>query len=149
MNEAYMKIMLADDLDILRSALRYWLEQNSSFQIVAEVGEAKALLPQVLAHQPDILLLDWELRGLQHDQQDRLLVRALHAALPHLRIIAMSAQPEAQTQALAAGADAFVSKAEPPENLMQRLRWFVRPGPDSQGACVSPLSIYDDSTFIG
>jgi DNA-binding NarL/FixJ family response regulator len=46
------------------------------------------------------------------------LLAALHQVCPQLRVIVLSGQPEVEEDALAAGADAFLSKADPPERLL-------------------------------
>jgi DNA-binding NarL/FixJ family response regulator len=46
---------------------------------------------------------------------------ALRHACPGLGIIVLSGRPEASRAALAAGADAFVSKGNPPEHLLSAI----------------------------
>jgi CheY-like chemotaxis protein len=46
----------------------------------------------------------------------------LRELCPGLPVIVLSGQPEVRRTALAAGADAFVSKADPPEQLLAALR---------------------------
>jgi DNA-binding NarL/FixJ family response regulator len=69
----------------------------------------------VLADDEGVLILDWELPGLR--ARDTL--RALAATSLGLRVIAISGLPEARRAALDAGADAFVSKGDPPEELLR------------------------------
>ncbi len=96
--------------------------------VVGEVAKAKNLLAQVEATQPDVALLDWELPGLQAaDPATRFasaprLLSELRARCPRLRVIALSGRPEARQVALNAGVDAFVSKGDPAESLLQTLR---------------------------
>ncbi|NIO69112.1 MAG: response regulator [Anaerolineae bacterium] len=113
-----MRVLLADDQTKVRSALRLLLEQEPGLSVVGEAAEAEDLLAQVEATQPDLVLLDWELPGLRTD--DRL--SALRTLCPRLKVIALSGQPEARRAALTAGADAFVSKGDPPERLLTTLR---------------------------
>ncbi|HOR00296.1 MAG TPA: response regulator [Anaerolineae bacterium] len=113
-----MRILLADDQREVRSALRLLLEHEPGLVVINEAAEAQALLATVRAACPDVVLLDWELRGLQAAEA----VQALRATCPRLRVIALSGRPEARHAALAAGADAFVSKGDPPERLLAALR---------------------------
>ena len=109
-----MRVLLADDQSKVRSALRLLLEQEPELSGVSEATDADELLAQVGTVCPDIVLLDWELPGLpRHD-----LLSTLRARCPHLKVIALSGRPEARQAALAVGADAFVSKGEPPERLL-------------------------------
>jgi len=110
-----MRVLLADDQPKVRSALRLLLEQDPDMNVVGEATKAEELLAQVGATHPDLLLLDWELPGLQPADP---LLPVLRALCPHLSVIALSGRPEVYRAALAAGADAFVSKGDPPERLL-------------------------------
>jgi len=110
-----MRVFLADDQPRVRSALRLLLEQDPQLSVVGEAAAAEGLLAQVRAAHPDLLLLDWELPGLQAANP---LLPALRALYPRLSVIALSGRPEARRAALAARADAFVSKGDPPERLL-------------------------------
>ena len=113
-----MRVLLADDQPQVRSALRLLLEQESDIQIVGEVSNAEDLLSHTQASIPDVLLLDWELPGLPAVGR----LSALRQGHPCLYIVALSGKWGARRSALAAGADAFVSKAEPSDRLLSTLR---------------------------
>ncbi|MEZ4661676.1 MAG: response regulator transcription factor [Caldilineaceae bacterium] len=113
-----MKILLADDQALLRSALRLWLEQQPYIQVVEEAAEASSLMAKLAAALPDILLLDWELPGLELTNGSGNLLHTLRNGFPQLRIVAFSSHPEARMNALNAGVDAFVSKTAPPDHLL-------------------------------
>lgn len=108
-----MRILLADDQAEVRSALRLLLGHEPELLVVGEVTAGAELLPEVRATRPDLVLLDWELPGLQRSQ-----LSALRTFRPHLLVVALSCRPEARHAALEAGADAFVSKGDPPERLL-------------------------------
>lgn len=120
-----MRVFLADDQARVRSALRLLLEQERGLCVVGEAAEAEELLAQLKATRPDLMLLDWELPGLSLTNSvgpGNHLLSVLHVFYPNLRVIALSGRPEARQAALAAGADAFVSKGDPPERLLTTLR---------------------------
>ncbi len=116
-----MRVLLADDKPALRSAIRLLLEQEAGVNIVAEVADAHSLLDEATRSYPDLILLDWELPGLQGNNVAQRVLSALHAFHPNLRVIVLSGRPEAGRPALAAGASSFVSKADPPERLLAAL----------------------------
>jgi DNA-binding response OmpR family regulator len=64
----------------------------------------------------DLVLLDWELPGLMVGSPS-----VLREGRPALTVIALSGRPEARRAALAAGVDAFDSKANPPERLLEAI----------------------------
>jgi DNA-binding NarL/FixJ family response regulator len=109
-----MRVLLADDQPKVRLALRLLLEQEQGISVVGEAAEAESLLAQVAAGCPELVLLDWKLPGMAG--QDLLV--ALRQTCTTVRIVVLSGQPEAEQDALCAGADAFVSKTDPPERLL-------------------------------
>ena len=114
-----MRVLLADDRPKTRFALRLLLERQPGIQVVGEAADAEELLVQAKATFPDVVLLDWELPNLAANGS---LLSALRGVCPHLWLIALSGRPEMRLTALAAGADAFVSKADPPERLLAAVR---------------------------
>jgi DNA-binding NarL/FixJ family response regulator len=113
-----MRVLLADDQAWLRSAMRLLLEQEPDIEVVGEAGEANVLLSLVGAVTPDLLLLDWELPGTLSGARGECILNRLHNCCPEVAIIVLSGLPESGTHALDAGADYFVSKADPPEALL-------------------------------
>jgi DNA-binding NarL/FixJ family response regulator len=111
--QSAMRILLADDQPGVRFALKSLLERQPGLELTGEATCAADCLVQAQASSADLVLLDWELPGLSTG-----LLQALRQACPDLSIIAMSGWPEAGPAALAAGMDAFVSKAEPAEQLL-------------------------------
>lgn len=116
-----MRILLADDQRKVRFALRALLEQQTGLKVVGEAVDGEDLLAKVRAICPDLVLLDWELPGLQPAS----LLSALRTASPGLLVIALSGSVTARRAALAAGADAFVSKSEQPERLLAAIEGCV------------------------
>jgi DNA-binding NarL/FixJ family response regulator len=114
-----MRILLADDQKKVRSALRLLLEHEPGLEVVGEAVDSDALLSEIEADRPDVVLLDWELPGLCSQQ-----LPPLRLQFPHVNIVALSGRPEARKAALSAGADAFVSKGDPPEQLLTTLHSF-------------------------
>lgn len=109
-----MQILVADDQAQVRSALRLLLENERGWTITGEVEDRAGLLAWLRGDCADLLLLDWELPGLQAAD----LTQEIKRLRPHLQVVALSSQPGAQKQALAAGADAFICKGDPAEKLL-------------------------------
>jgi DNA-binding NarL/FixJ family response regulator len=100
------------------------LEQEEWASVVGEAAEIQSLLAQVEATQPDLVLLDWSMG----DSTPAAQVTALRQACPQVAVIVLSAQPGVEEAALEAGADAFVSKADPPELLLEAIVGSMREG---------------------
>ena len=109
-----MRILIADDQAKVRFALRVLLERQPGLEVVGEALNRDDLVAKVGVLRPDLVLLAWELPGNRQSGLPSL----LRQACPDLTVIALSGRPEAHGLALAAGADAFVSKGDPPERLL-------------------------------
>jgi DNA-binding NarL/FixJ family response regulator len=117
-----MRILVADDESNVRLALQALLERQPGLEIMGGVGDSRELLGQVKATCPDLVLLDWELPN----STAVALLSELGEACPGLAVIALSGRPERRQEALAAGADAFVSKVDSAEQLLAALHSVQR-----------------------
>jgi two-component system response regulator DesR len=109
-----MRVLIADDETQVRSALRLHLEEGAGAIVVGEADNSNDLLASVEVLHPSLLVLDWELPP----SGGRGVLRALRAAWPELIVLVLSARPEVRSEALACGANAFVSKTDSPEHLL-------------------------------
>lgn len=113
-----MRILLADDQAEVRSALRLLLEQETGDEVIAEARDALELLARMREEAPEVVLLDWELPGMPAGE----VLATLRERYPGVVVIAMSGRPETRQEALACGADRFVSKGDPAESLLSAIR---------------------------
>ena len=118
---ANMRILIADDQERVRFALRVLLAQQPGLQVVGEASNGDALLAQVSAVAADLALVDWELPRLAEAGG----LPGIHRSSPALQIIVLSSQPGVRQAALAVGGAAFVSKGEPPERLLTVIRRYA------------------------
>ncbi len=112
-----MRVILADDQPEVRSALRLLLEEKPNMKVMAEVSNMKELEQQVRSICPELILLDWELPGIDPAN----LVSLLHSRCPGLAVIALSSRPQMKMAAIEAGVRHFICKSEPPERLLMAL----------------------------
>ena len=113
-----MRTLVADEQSRVRSALRLLLEQNSDYEVVDEATEAVELVEKVEREAIELVVFDWRLPGLEGEE----LIRQLRQSAQNIMIVVLSGRPEVRQMALDAGADAFVSKADPPEELLSALQ---------------------------
>lgn len=112
-----MKLLIADDNPEVRSALRLLLEQEPLQALIAEASDTQSVLAHLREGCPMAILLDWELPGLHKNG----VLQELRSCCQNVKIIALSSKYEARREALAIGVDAFVSKTEPPEQILTTL----------------------------
>ncbi len=125
-----MRILLADDHPQPRRALGVLLQHEAGLSVAGEAEDSESLNAQVQALQPDLVLVDW---GLLKPAPERS-IGALRRLCPGLRVVVLSGWPEAKSAALDAGADAFVSKGDPPDVLLAVIR-----GLSTKPVSLSPL----------
>jgi DNA-binding NarL/FixJ family response regulator len=113
-----MRILIADSQPTVRYALSILLKGQPGWQIVGFARNAGELLVRVGTFKPDVLLLDWDLPGLNH----RKLVCDIH--LLAIKLVVISTRPEIQREANLLGIDSFVSKVDPPNKLLEILYSF-------------------------
>ncbi|MEW5868727.1 MAG: response regulator transcription factor [Chloroflexota bacterium] len=113
-----LKICVADGQTRVRFGLRILLEQQPGWKVTGEVTDTKELLEKMNADCPDLVLLDWDLQG----TPKQILLPNLRELHPGLLIVILSGRPEMQRVAMLAGADAFASKADSPEKLLNLIR---------------------------
>lgn len=56
-------IVMADDHPIVRQGLRQIIEADAALKIVAEAGDGKTALAQIVQHQPEVAVLDVDMPG--------------------------------------------------------------------------------------
>lgn len=120
-----VNVLVADDQPEVRSAVRLIVEQLVGYRVAGEAADVAGLLRLAGELRPDVVLLDWELPGggvfSAEEGWRRDALAALHATASETRVVALSVRPHAGPEAVAAGADAFVCKGDPPRRLIEAL----------------------------
>ena len=123
-----MRMLLADDQVWLRFAVKLLLEQEADSEVVGEAVDTVQLIDLNDKLRPDIVLLDWELPGIRRTNAKQNLMITLRAHNEELLVIVLSGRPESCRAAMDAGANAFISKADPPEQFLDTLHAVQRSG---------------------
>jgi two-component system response regulator DesR len=115
-----VRLLLADDQSLIRSALAALLSLEADFEVVAEVGRGDEVVSAARAHHPDIALLDIDMPGI-----DGLAAAGVLAhEVPECRslILTTFGRPGYLRRAMESGASGFVVKDAPPERLADAIR---------------------------
>ena len=94
------------------------LDEEPGFTVVGTITDAASLLALVETAKPDLVMLEWDLPGRSLAE---LLGRVQDSAW-RPAIIVLGKDARTEQAALAAGADAFVLKGDPPKELLITLR---------------------------
>lgn len=115
-----IRLLLADDQALVRGALAALLGLESDLEVVGEVGRGDEVVDAVARTNPDVVLLDVEMPGL-----DGISVAGqLHAAHPGVRVLMVTTfgRPGYLRRAIDAGASGFVVKDTPARELADAVR---------------------------
>ena len=118
-----LKIVIADDHQLMLAALRLALESASDIVVVGEAQSGAQVLPLVHQHSPDVVLLDIRMPGMDGLR----CLEQLKQRFPHVKAIAISAidDPQVIQAALERGASAFILKSVDPRDLPAAIRQTV------------------------
>jgi two-component system response regulator DesR len=115
-----IRLLLADDQNLVRSALAALLSLEADFEVVAEVGRGDEVVPAVKQHRPDVALLDIEMPGLD----GLAAAAALAHEAPQCRVLILTTFGRAGylRRAMEAGALGFIVKDAPAAQLADAVR---------------------------
>lgn len=114
-----IRLLLADDEDLVREALATLLELEPDFQVVAQAGDGRTAVELAAEHAPDLVVLDLEMPELDGVSATEAILAA--RAVPVV-LLTRHARPGVLRRALTAGARAFVPKTTPADRLARILR---------------------------
>ena len=115
-----IRLLLADDQALVRTALAALLRLEPDFDVVAEVGRGDEVAAAAREHAPDVALLDIEMPGLDGVAA----ASALAATMPAVRVLMLTTfgRPGHLRRAMEAGPVGFVVKDSPAEQLADAVR---------------------------
>jgi DNA-binding NarL/FixJ family response regulator len=128
-----LKIVIADDHQLMIHAIRLALEEVDDIEIVGEADSGSKVMPVVGQTSPDLVLLDIRMPGM-----DGLTVlERLHERYPKVRVAILSAvdDPAVIHAAFNRGASAFIVKHIDPRDLAAAIRQAI------VGAIFQPLGL--------
>src|SRR5687767_7470427 len=115
-----IRLIIADDQASVRRALRMKLELEPGVEVVGEADDGASALELVEALQPQVVLMDLRMPGMDGLSA----TRTLRKSAPQTGVVILTLYDDATARSLAleAGAVALVGKHEPCEVLLDALR---------------------------
>ncbi|HTX46494.1 MAG TPA: response regulator transcription factor [Solirubrobacteraceae bacterium] len=115
-----IRIVLADDHQVVRRGLELVLSGTPEFEVVAQVGDVSSVGIAVREHQPDVLVLDLHMLG----QSSLEAIPTLRGTYPQTQIVVltMEASPSLVRAARRAGALGYVLKEAVDSELSEAVR---------------------------
>jgi len=115
-----IRIVLADDHAVVRSALRMLLDAEPGLEVVAEAGDVDGAIRYLRGHRPEVLILDLNMPG-----------RASLEALPDISeaspdtqvvVLTMQSEPAFAREAMQAGVLGYILKEAADTELVKAVR---------------------------
>jgi NarL family two-component system response regulator LiaR len=103
-----VQVLIVDDQESFRSAVRLVIESTDGFEVVGEAGSGEEGVAMATELRPNLVLMDINLPGIDGLEATRRIV----SILPETRVVGLSTYTEYEERVLNAGARAFVSKSE-------------------------------------
>lgn len=115
-----IRILLAEDMNMVRGALVALLNLESDLDVVAEIERGDEIVGAAMETKPDVAVIDIDLPGL-----DGLTAAAqLRERLPECRVLILTSlgRPGTLRRALAAQVSGYLLKDAPPKDLAEAVR---------------------------
>ncbi len=114
-----IRIVVADDHQLVRSGIKLLLETQPNYEVVGEVGNADDAYRATLREKPDVLLLDLHMPG----ERPLDLIPKIVARIPETAILVLTMQddPSYVEQSLSAGARGYLLKEAADVDLINAL----------------------------
>ncbi len=115
-----LRILLADDHDLVRLGLQAMIEREANWKVCAAVSTGRAAVEAALRLRPEIVVLDMVMPGMDGLEA----TRQIKKAVPSCEILIFTANEsdELIRQAYEAGAKGFIHKTEAGKYLMDAVK---------------------------
>lgn len=145
-----IRVLIVDDHALVRMGIRRLLDDLLDMEVVAEAENGEMALTMVKLHQPDVVLLDMKMPGIDGWE----VTRRLNKSSPAVKVIAvtaLSAEP-LPTRILQLGAMGYLTKESGLEEMAQAIRKVVKgekylSAEIAQKMAISSLQAAQDSPF--
>lgn len=121
-----IRILLSDDHVVLRSGLKLMLNAQTDMEVVGEAGEGQETLDLIDHLQPDVLLLDLSMPGMDGMQ----VLETVQARHPRLKILVLTMHDDEEyvKRVLSLGASGYILKRAADVELLAAIRTVFRGG---------------------
>jgi len=114
------RILIVDDHEVVREGLRALLNRKEGLAVVGEAGSVEQAVAEAGRTEPDVIIMDVAMPVMPGDEA----TRRIKAEMPQMRVVALSmfAEPGVREKMLDAGAEIYLPKTGPSEELLAAIR---------------------------
>jgi DNA-binding NarL/FixJ family response regulator len=113
-------VLIVDDQELVRAGFRMILEAQEEIEVIGEAGDGAEAVEAARALDPDVVLMDVRMPGIDGVEATRLLVAA--GARARVLMLTTFDAEEYVYEAMKAGASGFLLKNAPPAQLVAAVR---------------------------
>jgi len=113
----HIRVVIADDQPRCRDGLRALLATWPAVEVVGEAADGQEAVRLVEKCRPDVVLMDARMPGMDGLEA----TRCIKSRWPEVRVVVLTMYASYRAEALAVGADAFLLKGCPAEELMEAI----------------------------
>ncbi|MFE9888593.1 response regulator [Streptomyces scopuliridis] len=117
-----IRVLLADDQALLRSAFRILVDSEPDMEVVGEAADGAQAVALARSTLPDVVLMDIRMPGTDGLAATRLISAEPDLAGVHVVMLTTFEVDEYVVQSLRAGASGFLGKGAEPEELLNAIR---------------------------
>ncbi len=118
-----MKILICDDQAVIRDGLELLLKLEKDFQVVGCAQDGAEALELAAQHQPDLVLMDLKMPGMNGIEA----TRELRRRFPHIQVLVLTTYDDDEWlfDAIRAGASGYLLKDTPRQKIIEAIRGTV------------------------
>ncbi|MER7915062.1 MULTISPECIES: response regulator transcription factor [unclassified Streptomyces] len=117
-----IRVLLADDQALLRSAFRVLVDSEPDMDVVGEASDGAQAVLLAKERRPDVVLMDIRMPGTDGLAATRLISEDAELDQVHVVILTTFEVDDYVVQSLRAGASGFLGKGSEPEELLNAIR---------------------------
>lgn len=118
-----IRILLADDHEVMRDGLRSLLNSQPGMEVIAEAASGREAVELAVKKKPDVIIMDINMPNLSGIEATRQIV----ASVPKVKVIGLSMYSDKRfvVQLLKAGATGFLPKSSPFNEVVSAIKAVV------------------------
>jgi DNA-binding NarL/FixJ family response regulator len=115
-----IKILLADDIPVLRAGLKTVIAGDSTLTVVGEASNGKEAMELAVRLRPDVVLMDMRMPEFDGSYG----TRQIKTLMPEIKVLVLTTFDDKETvnRAIAAGADGYILKEMDSEKIISSIK---------------------------